>query len=399
MEKYDVALSFAGEDRKYVEKVAKHLRTRGVKVFYDQFEEVKLWGKDLYTFFSDVYQNQASFTVMFISEAYKEKLWTNHERKSAQARAFSENKEYILPAFFDTNVEVPGVLKTTGYLDLSRLTPEQLADKIIEKLQDAGVLILAEPQFSYSEAALADIDFPIKTNDEVSDVIKALRSYDWYKQNPAIEKIFNLDWSRRTPDEAFILGRNIYQCAVGGEWGAEGIIKNLRRELARLPAEWAEHVLNGMFYEVYFDHNGEFRGTKLKDKFLSELFSIETATKFERSIAFIRYKLLPYRDKLAVLPNKRPEILKVSVRISSKDPLVFTSVKCQGKEQLIKIDENSDESEWPAPDGFRLRNFPRLLRELWNLPENHLEVAYDKDLPDMTKATLPKGKSIGDLRF
>jgi hypothetical protein len=103
MKKYHVALSFAGEDRKYVDEVAKRLQKDGVKVFYDKFEETKLWGKDLYSYFSDIYQNQAFFTIMFISEAYKEKLWSNHERKSAQSRAFSENREYILPAFFDTS--------------------------------------------------------------------------------------------------------------------------------------------------------------------------------------------------------------------------------------------------------------------------------------------------------
>ena len=40
MTKYHVALSFAGEDRSYVEKVAKQLESHGVDVFYDRFEEV-----------------------------------------------------------------------------------------------------------------------------------------------------------------------------------------------------------------------------------------------------------------------------------------------------------------------------------------------------------------------
>ena len=45
--KYDIALSFAGEDREYVEKVATLLKENGVKVFYDKFEQVDLWGKDV----------------------------------------------------------------------------------------------------------------------------------------------------------------------------------------------------------------------------------------------------------------------------------------------------------------------------------------------------------------
>ena len=53
--KYDVALSFAGEDREYVEDVALQLKGYGVRVFYDKFEEDKLWGKNLYDYLSDVY--------------------------------------------------------------------------------------------------------------------------------------------------------------------------------------------------------------------------------------------------------------------------------------------------------------------------------------------------------
>ena len=111
MPKYHVALSFAGEDRSYVEKVALQLQADGVHVFYDKFEEAELWGKDLYTHLSDVYQKRAHFTVMFVSDAYRTKLWTNRERESAQARAFVDSSDYILPAFFDESIEVPGLLR------------------------------------------------------------------------------------------------------------------------------------------------------------------------------------------------------------------------------------------------------------------------------------------------
>jgi len=159
MTKYHAALSFAGEDREYVERVATQLRAEGVDVFYDKFEEADLWGKDLYAHLSDVYQNRAIFTVIFISEAYTKKVWTNHERKSAQARALSENQEHILPAFFDDSVEVPGLLKTTAHVTLENRTPEQLADLIVQKLTKSGVPL--KRQFSYSEQVKADVDFPL----------------------------------------------------------------------------------------------------------------------------------------------------------------------------------------------------------------------------------------------
>ncbi|WGH75753.1 TIR domain-containing protein [Tenacibaculum tangerinum] len=132
---YDVVLSFAGEDRDYVEKTASFLRKSGIKVFYDLYEDIDLWGKDLYQHLDDVYQNKAKYAVVFISEHYKRKLWTNHELKSAQARAFSESEEYILPARFD-DTEIPGIRKTIGYVSLIDLTPINFAKKIIKKLGD-----------------------------------------------------------------------------------------------------------------------------------------------------------------------------------------------------------------------------------------------------------------------
>jgi hypothetical protein len=100
---FEIALSFAGEDRVYVDQVANLLRDSGVKVFYDLFEEAGLWGKNLYDYLSDIYQNKALYTIMFISEHYARKLWTNHERQAMQARAFQEHQEYILPARFSTS--------------------------------------------------------------------------------------------------------------------------------------------------------------------------------------------------------------------------------------------------------------------------------------------------------
>jgi hypothetical protein len=94
---HHVALSFAGEDRDFVEKVATQLRSDGVNVFYDKYEEVDLWGKDLYVHLKDVYEKSALFTVMFISEHY----WTSfgpimnaRPRKSEHSRKLGRNTSF-----------------------------------------------------------------------------------------------------------------------------------------------------------------------------------------------------------------------------------------------------------------------------------------------------------------
>jgi hypothetical protein len=131
---FDVTLSFAGENRDYVEKVASVLEKEGVKVFYDKFEQADLWGKDLGIHFDYVYRKSAKYCIPFISEFYKKKVWTNYEIRTAIARAIESNEEYILPARFD-DTEIEGIRPTLGYIDLRDFTPEKFAALIIQKLK------------------------------------------------------------------------------------------------------------------------------------------------------------------------------------------------------------------------------------------------------------------------
>ena len=130
---YDVALSFAGEDRHHAEKLAELLDTGGYSVFYDDFEREQLWGRNLYTYFSSIYKDQARYCVIFLSKYYARKLWANHELQSAQARAFEDSQEYILPIRLD-DTEISGILTTVGYLDLDSMTIDEVYQALVKKL-------------------------------------------------------------------------------------------------------------------------------------------------------------------------------------------------------------------------------------------------------------------------
>ena len=157
---YDVALSFAGEDRYYAKKLAELLDAGGYSVFYDDFERARLWGKNLYTYFSSVYKDQARYCVIFLSEHYAQKLWAQHELQNAQARAFQENQEYILPIRID-DTEIPGILPTVGYLDLDPTNMEEIYQTLVEKLSgttsqpvNANISTLTAAESDPSEFAL-----------------------------------------------------------------------------------------------------------------------------------------------------------------------------------------------------------------------------------------------------
>ena len=136
--KYDVCLSFAGEDRPYIKRVAKYLNAKSVQVFYDEYEEATLWGKDLSIHIDEVYSKKAKYCVIFISEHYAKKVWPNQEFRSALARAVEHFEEYILPARFDST-ELPGLRKTIVYIDLNNKKPKDLGDLIRTKRPLGGL--------------------------------------------------------------------------------------------------------------------------------------------------------------------------------------------------------------------------------------------------------------------
>lgn len=166
---YDVALSFAGEDRSYVEKVAEFLYAIDVKVFYDRYEEVNLWGKNLYIYLDEVYQRKSRYCVVFISKFYKEKLWANHESQAAFVRAFQENIEYLLPVRFD-ETELPGLRSTIGYIDLKSRQPDELGYLIAKKLEKTldleGLLSYLRQWLKTYEIDIKGSMITFKCNDE-----------------------------------------------------------------------------------------------------------------------------------------------------------------------------------------------------------------------------------------
>lgn len=129
---YDVALSFAGEQRPFVSQVAATLRDGGASVFYDG--DADLWGKDLTKELERVYRSGSRFVVIFVSKEYVQKAWPNLERQHALAGRIERMDDSVLPARFDP-IPLPGLPVTVGYLDIGTRSPQQLAELVLAKLK------------------------------------------------------------------------------------------------------------------------------------------------------------------------------------------------------------------------------------------------------------------------
>jgi hypothetical protein len=132
---YDVALSFAPEDRDVAERFAELLIAKEIRVLSEEYEADKLGGGDFVTYVAELYRTKAWCCILFISQHYPLKKWTEAERTSAQEHALRDAAEYILPFRLD-ETDAPGVTETPGYRDLRQGSPESIVDWLEGKLAE-----------------------------------------------------------------------------------------------------------------------------------------------------------------------------------------------------------------------------------------------------------------------
>lgn len=174
---YDVAISFAGEDRQLALLIADFLTNEfGLLVFYDDYEQAKLWGTYLPERLMSIYRDKSAYCLILVSKHYKEKRYTKHEWRSAQERALlTPDKDYILLVQID-DTKLDGQFETMGYVD-GRITSARTISRLVfEKAGDfsklATLVRLADQKYRESlfEEALS-----IVIDEKFDNDIDALR--------------------------------------------------------------------------------------------------------------------------------------------------------------------------------------------------------------------------------
>ena len=138
-EAYDVALSFAGEDRQYAKECGRFSRIRRLQSLSTTNTSGRIFGGETCT--SICHRSTriwAHYCVVFLSQIYA-KIHCGRDTNSAVLRqeAFEENREYILPVRLD-DTEIPGLLPTVMYLDLSEMSIKEVYQELKQKLSGTG---------------------------------------------------------------------------------------------------------------------------------------------------------------------------------------------------------------------------------------------------------------------
>jgi len=113
-ETYDIALSFAGEDRVYAAALRDGLEDLGHAVFYDNAEQHRFLGQDVEAFLGPIYESGSRYVVAVLGEMYGRKRWTLFEASQYKDRISSGQvipiwSIKIPPEPFDTTRNIGGL--------------------------------------------------------------------------------------------------------------------------------------------------------------------------------------------------------------------------------------------------------------------------------------------------
>ena len=132
--KYDVAISFAGEQLGLAQAINDALEARGVRVFFAPGPTPETWGANLPELFDRVFRKDARYCLVVVSAAYKAKMWPRLELRAALARAVdSFEEQYLLPIRTD-DTNLPGLRPSVGYVDARNTSPEDIVGLLVAKL-------------------------------------------------------------------------------------------------------------------------------------------------------------------------------------------------------------------------------------------------------------------------
>lgn len=134
---YDLAFSFAGSDRTYVEATKLACERLGLDVMYDRDLSNEWWGENYIIEQRVIYGRRTRYFVPFISHEYFRRPVPADEFAAALWTDVQRGGGYILPVIIgDVAVPPERLHPHIGYLRAEAHTPESLANELLRKVNN-----------------------------------------------------------------------------------------------------------------------------------------------------------------------------------------------------------------------------------------------------------------------
>lgn len=140
---FDVALSFSGEKRNTVEKIAIYLKSRlnNNKLFYDKYYTAQLAKPNLDLILQKIYHNNSQLVVVFLSADYVKKEWCGLEWRTVRDLIKKKDTNKLMLINLDS-IDIEGLFSIDGYIQASQYKIEEIGDFILERAKLLGCNII-----------------------------------------------------------------------------------------------------------------------------------------------------------------------------------------------------------------------------------------------------------------
>jgi hypothetical protein len=248
----------------------------------------------------------------------------------------------------------------------------------------------------YGPMSTADSLFP-RNGRSSGKLIEALKSYNWYTQNPAIDKFTTEQARGCSMDELFVVGRNIYQAACGGSNSAVSFLANFKARTLDLTVDQRKAVLDGLLYEIFFDSDGQHRAAPKIQRF-DDAFELQEDQDLGSSFEFIKGCLRPYADHYFALPGSGDTVtVSVDCEPPSADETLTLRAVWLDSSNILGSQPEEEELEfgWTRERVFDLPEFRGYLSEQMVVPRRLLTVDFLFPYTSGTRLILPPTRTIG----
>ena len=250
---------------------------------------------------------------------------------------------------------------------------------------NSGKMVHVE-DIGYDATVIRDGEYPL--NDTVmSPIIKMMKSYNWYTQNDGVAAFMIINPKNLDKNQLFIMGRNLLQAAVGGSHEAIKVVTD-GDLLANYSFKGENHLLNGILFEIYFNHEGKFRYKNFKISYLNEIMQHTAVEVLKGPFAFIQNLLKEFAQFLVFIPSPQPSKVAINVKLNKEtvqpfwsDPVEMSVVKTisfDGNE-LLADDEDSNVFPYNKEQDIKEDVLKNLLCEGYGIPSSYLDVIYNEE--------------------
>ena len=133
VEKFELGVSFSGEQRTYVRNVVEIITGNGFKVFFDEHRPEELIGEFLPSKLAYLFGRQFNYTAIFISKSYTKSPFCRAELDACVSTNLKFSRTFLIPLRFD-KTKIKPLNKLYGYADIGKLSPEKCGQLIMSKI-------------------------------------------------------------------------------------------------------------------------------------------------------------------------------------------------------------------------------------------------------------------------